>query len=445
MTATSQGPDVTFATVVVVLWLTILVGRAARALARGDRRSVLFVQIVFYVFFGLPLVLDLLVGPPTFTYQRGFLLGQEDRTTNLIYLAYMAMVPLGLSAAGGPPLTDDHAPPTQHLRGWVRVFAWTAMLALPFVVVLAPAPEEYAQYAAYVGNAPGANRGYHAIVLLAATLAVIAGVLVLTAPETPAPLRIATLPFLAVGVWIHGKRSIVALALLLTLYLLWTRGLLRGRRFIAAAVASVLVLAAFSYTYQAELQRVDTSPAARNETVKESPIYVNYRIDYGRDAVTRQTIYAELHPDELRVLEFRGQSLLFDVAFFIPRRAWPGKPYPYAVYATAAMFDLPPRDMGWGITTSWLEEAIANFGWLGMLLGPLVPALVCRIGDRQRSPFAGLLTVTVASLLLILQLIAFLPLFVLWVAAVIRRRRGTVAHAPVVMRGLSPRRGGSHR
>ena len=435
MTGAQTALEVTVASNVVMVWLTITMVQSARALARGDQRSILFVQIVFYLFFGLPLVLDLVVGPPAFTYQRGFLLGQQDRTTNLIYLGYLAVIPLVFTAAGGPRRPHVAAEPMQQVRGVLRVFAWAAMLALPFVVMLAPAPEEYARYAVYVGNAPGGNPGYHSLVTLVATLSVISSVLILTAPNTPAPLRVATMPFLALAVWIHGKRSIVALALLLAVYLLWTRGVLRGRRFLVVSLTAALALGIFSYAYQTALGRVDDRPVARSEANVASPVYVNYRVDYGRDAVTRQTIYAELHPDELQVLEYRGQSLLFDLLFFVPRRSWPEKPYPYAVYATAAMFDIPPRDMGWGITTSWLEEAIANLGWLGLLAGPLLPALVCRIGDRRRSPFAGLLTVTVASMLLILHLIAFMPLFALWVATVVRRRAPAPAQAAAVAPG----------
>ncbi len=442
MTTSSQATEVTVASVVVVCWLTVAVIRAARALARGDQRSILFVQIVFYFFFALPLLLDLAVGPPTFTYQRGFLLSQFDRTTNLIYLSYLAAVPVVFRLVGGAPRYSQAPLHVRPLGRWLQLFCWGAMLVFPFVLVLSPAPEDFTRYAAFVAGEAKTSKSYQIIVTATASLAVVGAVLVLTAPNTLAPLRIATLPFLAVGVWIHGKRSIVALALLLTLYLLWTRGVLRGRRFIAVSFAAALALGVFSYAYQTQLGRVEDSPMARNDAVTASPIYVNYRVDYGRDAVTRQTIYAELHPDELQVLEYRGQSVLFDVAFFVPRRFWPGKPYPYAVYATAAMFDIPPRDMGWGITTSWLEEAIANFGWLGLLLGPMLPALVCRIGDRQRSPFAGLLTVTIASLLLILQMIAYVPLIALWVLAVVRRRAvdGETPTKAIVPTGLRGRR-----
>ncbi len=409
--------------VVVASVLTIVTGRALLALARGDRRSTLFVQIVFFLFFVLPLWLDLTVGPPTYTYQRGFVISQADHTTNVIYLGYLLLVPVVLRVAGGAPRFGEPPPQARALGRGVQVFAWASMLALPFVLVLTPSVSSLTQYASYVTKDAGTDTTYQIVLTAVASLAVMGAVLVLTAPNTLPPLRIATLPFLVVGIWVHGKRSIVALALLLMLYMLWTQGVLRGRRFIATAVLSGIVLAGFSYAYQTKVRRIDEGAPTRNQSAAANPLFVNFRIDYGRDAVTRQTIYAELHPDQLRVLEYRGQSVLFDLTFFVPRGLWPGKPYPYAIYATSTMFDQPVRDLGWGTTTSWLEEAIANFSWFGLLLGPLVPALVCRVGDRRHTPFSGVLTTTVASLLLILQVVAYMPVIALWVATVARRDR----------------------
>lgn len=439
--ADSYDGTVVAAQIVVTLWLAAIITRTVRALARGDRRSVLFVTLVFAFFFGMPQVLDLLVGSPMFTYQRGFVVSQYDRTTNLIYLGYVALTPVIMLAVGGPPLVDDRVIPSVPLRGWIRLFSWGAMLALPFVVLLSPEPEQYARYAAFVGNRAGVNPEYHVVVSLAALLAGVAAVVVLTAPNTLPILRVATLPFLSLAIWVQGKRSIVALALLLVIYLLWTRGYLRGRRFVAALLAAVVTLGVFSYSYQSAIRDVGDERPMRQDGLSSSPAYAGFRIDYGRDAVTKQAIYAELHPDEIQILEYRGQSLLFDLTFFVPRSMWPGKPYPYATYVTSAMFGFAPRDLGWGVTTSWHDEAIANLGWLGLVLGPLVPALVCRVGDRRRTPFGGLLTVTVAGLLLILQFIAFMPLFALWFVGVLRRR--TDPDARPAMRaptGLSRRR-----
>ncbi len=414
--------------VVVFAWLTWWVVRSLRALARGDRRTILFVQLVFYFFFAVPLLLDLAVGPPTYTYQRGFIVSQFDHTTNVVYLLYLAVIPVMFTALGGRRAIAAGAAPLMKLRlgPWARVFAWSTMLSLPFVIVLAPRPSEFLEYAAYIGNQAAGVEQYQVIVTMAATMAAISAVLVISAEGSPMIARVAAIPFLSVAVWIHGKRSVVALALLLLLYLLWMRGVLKGRRFIAAAVACGLALGVFSYAYQSSVRKIGQDEPMRDQSFESSDLYVNYRIDYGRDAVAKQTIFAELHPERLTILEHRGQSLLFYLTIFVPRNLWPGKPLTYPIYVTAAMFEFEPRDIGWGVTTSWLEEAIANLGWIGMLFGPAVPALICAIGDRRRSPTVGVLTVSVASFLLVLSLAAFFVMAALWAVLVVRGRSRSV-------------------
>ena len=444
MKVPTTDPLVIATSVIVTAWLTAILIYAVRALARGDRRSVLFVYVVFYLFFAMPMVLDATLGPPEYTIQRGMILSQYDLTTNLIYLGYIAFVPMVFRWIAGPPRFDE-SPRAVPLRNVVRGFSWIAMLALPVVLMLAPSPTDYLAYAAYVAHQHAENADYNQIVGMSAVLAVVGSVLVLTAEDTSPIGRVVGVSIATAGVWIHGKRSIVAIALLLTLYQLWTRGVLRGRRFLVVAAVVAIAFAAFTYAYQTSVRKIGESDT-RGTAFSSSTGYVGYRIDFGRDGITKQTIYAELNPKEIQVLEYRGQSILFDLTWFVPRSLWPSKPYPYAVYSTAAMFGIKPRDLGWGVTTSWLEEAIANVGWLGLLLGPAVPALVCRIGDRRRSPLGSLLTVCVGSLLLVLQLIPFLFIFLLWVLMMLRpdaiRPRALPAGAgATVVRGLGRRLG----
>jgi hypothetical protein len=420
--AHAYSRDIVVLQIVVSVWLAGWVLYSLGRVARGDRRTILFVQFVFFFFFGVPQVLDLFVGAPEYDYQRGFQLSQFDDTTNLVYLAYLAAVPPLLNWFGGRPraAAEIEALGSMEMPQWGYVASMIALALLPVVLVLAPDPDVYLRYAYSVGH--GSNESYHLLVTLVSTLAVIAAVLIITGHGVPMIARLAASPFLAVAVWVHGKRSAVALALLLMLYLLWVKGSLRGRRFIVAAFGVAMTIGVFSYFYQTQIREIGGGGPSFHETFAESDLYVNYRIDFGRDGVAKQTIFAELNPERITILEYRGQSVLFNATFFVPRRFWPGKPYPYAVYATAAMFRIPPRDIGWGITTSWLEEAIANFGWLGLLIGPLIPAFVCVIGDRHRSPYVALLTVVVSSLMLVLQLAAFLPIFLLWAGLIIRGR-----------------------
>ena len=50
------------------------------------RRTVLFLQLVYYFFFAVPQLLDLAAGAPAYTYQHGFIVSQFDRGTNVVYL-----------------------------------------------------------------------------------------------------------------------------------------------------------------------------------------------------------------------------------------------------------------------------------------------------------------------------------------------------------------------
>jgi len=190
------------------------------------------------------------------------------------------------------------------------------------------------------------------------------------------------------------------------------------------APALTLAFAAFSVLYQSQLRGFTE--------VEWSKRYNNIRLDYGRDHMMRLTLFAELHSESPPVLEHRGQSLLFDLTMLIPREIWPEKPWPYAVYATAAAFRVPVRYLGWGVTTSWLEEAVANFGWPGLLLGPLLIGSICRIGDSQPDTIVCLLTILVSSMLLAVQVGAFAPLIPIWMFALLAvraRRRRAVSYA----------------
>jgi hypothetical protein len=184
---------------------------------------------------------------------------------------------------------------------------------------------------------------------------------------------------------------------------------LKGRRFIVALCVGAVVIAVGSYSYQRVI---------RQTTAKEFDAYYSgLRIDFGRDAGIRQVIYAELGGEADKILDYRGQSLLFYTVMYVPRSLWSAKPWPYAVYQTSRALELRgATPIGWAVTTSWLDEAIANFGWFGLLVGPLCLAFLCRIGDRTEDSFTRYVTVCIGTLLVAVQLAAFVPLVIIWAA-----------------------------
>ncbi|NDQ55803.1 MAG: hypothetical protein GZ088_01870 [Acidipila sp.] len=268
---------------------------------------------------------------------------------------------------------------------------------------------------------------FHVIVAIFCQLSILSAVGLLALAQRQLLSRFVLIsPWLFAAVYLNGKRYIFAILVILLWILVAQRGFFKRFNTLITGLILFLVLAFFSFGYQIFVR----------ELRDYSEIYQNARIDYGRDAVVKMTIYAELHPTRMEILDYRGESLIFWSTLIVPRELWPDKPYPYSQYFTSAMLFISPRILGWGMTTSWLEEAIANFSWFGFLLGPLLPALICRIGDVRNDRFVRMLSVLVATLFLTVQLAAFASIAAVWVLMVcwawLLKKRQTEVQEPVI-------------
>lgn len=406
------------------LWLGAWALRAVLGVARGERQPILVVLGVHFLFCGLPLLLDQLIGRPLYIYTPGFFIATRDPLTAVIYCLYVSVVPLlwwwlgrGRSAA---PMDDAPA-----ARALIRLrLLFMAMITSPLLaLILAPAPWLYLSYGAAASEQfnSGARSltvifedpaRYKDVIFTASFLCLVgtAGLLA-SYPRIAIAQLYALAPWWLLAIWLNGKRYIVAMFLFVVGYMLWDRGHLRGGRLAAALSGALLLMTIYSFGYQLAFRGANLQDNDRR--------YENARMDYGRDDQIKLAIYAELHPERMRILEYRGQSLLFYLCFPVPRVLWPEKPFPYAVYSTSTtlMFSAP-RQIGWGLTTTVLEEAIANASWAGMLLGPLLVALVCRLGEACRNSMVSALTALIACLFLAVHLNAFMVLFILWVTVV---------------------------
>lgn len=103
-----------------------------------------------------------------------------------------------------------------------------------------------------------------------------------------------------------------------------------------------MFIAVFSSSYQSNIRYDDLKINSSSE------VYKNVRVDFSRDDRVKMTIYSELYPDRMKILDYRGQSIVFDLTMFIPRSIWEEKPWPYAVYFTSAMLMMPTQYIGWG-------------------------------------------------------------------------------------------------
>jgi len=284
----------------------------------------------------------------------------------------------------------------------------------------APDPVLYLTYAFVVTENLGKTvtdiSQFHSYVMASSVIATVAAAALVGGAKHPWRCLMLVAPCLAAAVWLNGKRSVLAMAIIMMMTGLWLRGRLRGRKMLVAVAVSVLLIASFSYWYQLAVRDIGISVAANSD------VYENFRVDYSRDSRVKMAMFAELHPSIVSILEFRGQSLLFYATAYIPRAMWPGKPLPYSCYFTSAMLGSSPQIWGWVMSTSIFDEGIANGSWFGLLAACLIVGVLCRIGDSCADVLVFLLTALVASLLLTEEVIAFAPLVLLWVMMIVRAK-----------------------
>lgn len=94
-------------------------------------------------------------------------------------------------------------------------------------------------------------------------------------------------------------------------------------------------------------------------------------------------IYVALNPSQFHILDYPGQSILFDLFYFIPRSIWHSKPLPYISYFTSGVlgyssyFDAPLR-----MPPSYYPEFVSNFGIVGIWLSILFTLLIAKFFDN---------------------------------------------------------------
>lgn len=153
-----------------------------------------------------------------------------------------------------------------------------------------------------------------------------------------------------------------------------------------------------------------------NEDVtQDEDSYLSFRVNYGRDDTLKMTIFSEINDE--KILEHRGQTLLYYLTFYIPRDLWEDKPYPYATYFTSALVGLDTvTNLGWNMTTSIYDEVFSNFGWLGIILLPFVMNKILNsIAKRNEGVLGkGILFVGILDMILLIavQASAFLFLYI---------------------------------
>lgn len=330
-------------------------------------------------------------------------------STNLIVLLGAALLARATHRASQAERAPIHTLPA------VRRWAWLVLAFCPLIVVAgAPDPGVYSHFAAaislrgpgqpfYLGGGivpPAAH--YHVYVTWSTYLSAVALCLWLLERRSGWAF-VAVIPVGFMDYWIAGKRNIIALIAILTVYAISQNRVLNRREFRRLAACSGLALIAvllisqeFQSTYRSGVQTVNSREV--------------FKVDFGRIDVLRLSVAGQLGMVP-RPLDYPGQSFSLYADAVTGRLTGTEKQVSYQDRVTSIAFDVPIQDTGGAITTSLISESIDNFGWIGALVGPILLTILIRRSSRTRDPVLALMLALTGCLLLVTEVLVVVPLF----------------------------------
>lgn len=377
--------------IIAVFINTIIFGSTINRLKKNLRVTGI-ILLVFQAVFVLPIIFEWLFGIQDYSYKSpGFDKALNDTKTNLFYSIFAIVIPLVLYLLGrkntGIALRDiKDSFLSLKVKREIYILIVMLMFVPLIVVLLSPSPEkyifEYAYFQKYSDLANEIELWYHQNILRIAGIISLLSILIvkLLSKNTFFNNFLIYSAAIITGV-LDGKRTLFAFIILGILLVDILKTKKRKIPLIKITFSIVLILLSFiGYAFAIDKHTFNVN------TLDEIRLY------FFRDVDVKFAIYALLNSEQYKILEFWGQSFLYNLTFYIPRTMWIEKPYPYDIYVTSASLNLLPGTvLPWSFQTSFFGEALANFGWFGLLISLVILYKFIQVSERTGNPIIILL------------------------------------------------------
>ena len=212
--------------------------------------------------------------------------------------------------------------------------------------------------------------------------------------------------------WINGKRTMMTLALIGILFIDIKKETYSKKMLIFIFKTLFFVGIIFWYFI-----------FYGNETGKMSslPFTHLYSIYFARMSNVEVSIYDKLYDNDM--MDYTGQSVLYDLFFWIPRSLWKNKPVLYSKYHTVYVMGYDDVFTNWQFQTNIWSEYISNFGILGSLIAVFVLFIIVWISENSRSKvvyLSGMLFSVLYTMYGFESILQYIGIF--WIIAVLTQK-----------------------
>lgn len=339
-----------------------------------------YVIAIIYVFNCLPVLFDLSIGiPEYFIWFEPLETAMHHEKTCLIYNVYVALsflILLSYKTKRDKRMYEYNSKLNYIIQHTKRANILSyIIIPLPFIYALSQyGIGIFLQYTS-LAHRGVEDSGFINFLLMLSSFFAITNFLKL--PKKNLFHILLLLMYLFLAVYLNGKRYIIVTLLIMLLYYYEQRSHGTSKKINLKLIYSLIAIGIvlFSFFYFATV-RFDHSA--------NDNMYAMLRIDFGRDDVTKFVIHREFIENK-PILEYPGQSVLSTIFAWVPREIWHSKPYPHFRYLTAAIINADIEDQFAGMTPSIYEMSIANFGFIGIILTPIIILFLCKFADRSNS------------------------------------------------------------
>ena len=180
--------------------------------------------------------------------------------------------------------------------------------------------------------------------------------------------------------WINGKRTLFTISLfgMLIIDIIDKKYKNNKRKLIFKVLLFLCLICLYFFVYSQITGKFYTTT-----------FNFQYSIYFSRMSNIDTCIYALLHNES--ILDYYGESILYDLFFWIPRVLWESKPVIYSKYFTSYVMDYGTVNIDWQFQTNIWTEYLSNFTFLGPLIAIFLLYSVAKISENSRSSFVYIL------------------------------------------------------
>lgn len=382
--------------ITVILSLIMLI----RNIRKATYNSRYVIYLLFFLFYVVPLVLDVIYMQPGYirTRYHGFKVSSEDNLTRILYDIFLMYCQILLlqykkSMLGYIEHNDEELQIPKFVKYVMIIF-----ILLPVLVILAKADIRMLYTFQWRENGILSYTSDAAFAEKLSYAGVLCSILLISQNTEGITLeiiikKILLVVFLYMNICIQGKRGILFFAIVVYALVLLP-GLRdeeipiknRVRKLVLFVVVAFLAFGGM--IFMTVFIKINDRGYDPNNVLE---LYTQIRIDFFRDDRVRMAIYSVLYPGKMTILKYPGQTIFPIVTWLFPvdyilGAFWGLDMYSYQTYFSAALQGMTIDRSAAFMTPCIFAELISNFEFIGFAVAPLIMIWFSNKANRYGYP-----------------------------------------------------------